>query len=278
MRDNRISQAARDRPRTSNQIWRVVITENVMPGGEGRGKPVWSKTPSGSDPEDIDTFPVVDEDNPDRSFDIYDANDCNCLLYEELAWVRYDADIGRFVPIGSQGLTRHAIATVAVDADDIEEFEISKDNSVLQVADPADLPSGTLTVPIDVRVNAAVAEDEQVLVHYLIGEQSPGGEIVREGQWRVAGKQLGQLFPLALTQTGGSAGSPTTATSWTYTVKDAYTDETLGTTVNPTASPHLYVRESLGKLIAAIAGIGFYNSSGELVILDIREPLDPSEC
>jgi len=85
-------------------------------------------------------------------------------------------------------------------------------------------------------------------------------------------------FPISLTQTGGAVGSPTVATSWTYTVTHAITGVTLGTTVDPEASPHLYRRETLGKLIAAIAGTGFYNSSGTFVILHIHEPIDPSEC
>lgn len=194
--ENRIAPAGTERPREGNEIYRVVVTENVMPGNEGHGNPVWSEQDTGGEPETKHTFLPVDVNNPDRSFWIYDANDCNSLLFEELAWVRYDADIGRFVPVGSQGLIRHAIATEDVDGaydngsgnepGTEGTFHIAKEGVELEVPDPSD-PQTNIKVPVEVFVTGqSVAKDQLVLINYFIGEKSTDvNDVNRPGQWRL---------------------------------------------------------------------------------------------
>jgi len=55
--------------------------------------------------------------------------------------------------------------------------------------------------------------------------------VVRLGRWSPT------VFPVNLTQTGGSQGTTTTPASWTYSVIDPVTNQTLATSVNPTVSP-----------------------------------------
>ena len=90
----------------------------------------------------------------------------------------------------------------------------------------------------------------------------------------------GTMIALDLTQTGGSAGDDTTQCSYTYTVA-TLGGINLATVVNPTASPHVYNRPSLGAMVAADAGIGYWQDNAgtpELVIVHINEVPDPEAC
>lgn len=86
------------------------------------------------------------------------------------------------------------------------------------------------------------------------------------------------MFPITLSQTGGSAGNSTTQCSFTYTVTDPETSAQLGTGVNPTSSPHTWNRPSLGTLVAADSGMAFYNASDQLVIVFVNETPDVEAC
>lgn len=86
------------------------------------------------------------------------------------------------------------------------------------------------------------------------------------------------IFPITMSQTGGSNGTASAAASWTYTVTHAITSASLGTTVNPTTSPHLWRRPSLGQMAAATAGLAFTNASGQLVITWCNETPGPAAC
>lgn len=83
-------------------------------------------------------------------------------------------------------------------------------------------------------------------------------------------------FGITLTQTGGSAGDSTTQCSFTYTVNDMLGNE-LDTAVNPTASPHLWQRPTVGLMLAATSGVATYET-GELVILSINEMINFEAC
>jgi hypothetical protein len=85
-------------------------------------------------------------------------------------------------------------------------------------------------------------------------------------------------FAVTMSQTGGSAGSKTTACSFTYTVTDALTGSSLGTGVNPSTSPHVWKRTSLGKYVAATSGLAYYNSTPALVIAWCNEVPEVSAC
>lgn len=88
----------------------------------------------------------------------------------------------------------------------------------------------------------------------------------------------GRVFPIILTQTGGSTGSASTASSWTYSVQNAITGTLLGTGVNITASPHKFKRPSLGRMIAATFGLAYIDSTGALVVVYANEVIDVEAC
>ncbi|HPP28896.1 MAG TPA: hypothetical protein PLV57_20505 [Phycisphaerae bacterium] len=96
--------------------------------------------------------------------------------------------------------------------------------------------------------------------------------VVRLGRWSPT------VFPVNLTQTGGSQGTSTTAASWTYSVVDPVTNQTLATGVNPTASPHKWKRPSAGWMIAATFGYAHYNAQGQLVLGWINEMVEQEAC
>lgn len=91
------------------------------------------------------------------------------------------------------------------------------------------------------------------------------------------GSSRGIVFPIALSQTGGSDGTTSASASWTYTVTDALTSETLATGVNPSTSPHKFKRPSVGKMHVATFGYAHYNGS-ELTVGWINEYINASEC
>lgn len=88
------------------------------------------------------------------------------------------------------------------------------------------------------------------------------------------------LFPILMTQTGGSAGSNSAACSFTYTVTDVDSNS-LGTSVNPSSSPHTHKRPNLGTMAAATAGLAYYGNNAndpELRIVWCNEVISVSEC
>ncbi|NLY01516.1 MAG: hypothetical protein GXY83_35945 [Rhodopirellula sp.] len=107
----------------------------------------------------------------------------------------------------------------------------------------------------------------------------------REGgigvQWalvRLANLPEPTLFPVNLTQTGGSQGTTTTPASWTYSVIDPVTGETLATNVNPTVSPHKWKRPSAGWMITATFGYAHWNTDGDLALGWINEMVEQEAC
>lgn len=96
--------------------------------------------------------------------------------------------------------------------------------------------------------------------------------VVRLGRWSPT------VFPVNLTQTGGSQGTNTTPASWTYSVIDPVTSQTLATAVNPTASPHKWKRPSAGWMIAATFGYAHFNAQAQLVLGWINEMVEQEAC
>jgi hypothetical protein len=96
--------------------------------------------------------------------------------------------------------------------------------------------------------------------------------VVRLGRWSPT------VFPVNLTQTGGSQGTTTTPASWTYSVIDPVTSETLATNVNPTVSPHKWKRPSAGWMIAATFGYAHWNTDGDLALGWINEMVEQEAC
>lgn len=74
------------------------------------------------------------------------------------------------------------------------------------------------------------------------------------------------VFPVTLTQDGGSGGSDTEKASWTYTAKHAVTGLVIGTTIDPTAGNHKWVRPAVGLVAEATFGYAHHQppvSSGD---------------
>lgn len=84
------------------------------------------------------------------------------------------------------------------------------------------------------------------------------------------------VFPITLTQTGGAQGDEDSPATWTYGVSDLNGKE-LGTAVDPTASPHKWVRPGAGQMSSATFGYAHWNGT-ELVIGWINEQLIQEKC
>ena len=104
-------------------------------------------------------------------------------------------------------------------------------------------------------------------------------------QWAVV--RLGKptplhVFPVNLSQSGGTQGDESYPASWTYEVYDVETGESLESGVDPTASPHKWKRPSIGQMIAATFGYAHYEDDGsggeQLVLGWINEMVDQEAC
>lgn len=73
------------------------------------------------------------------------------------------------------------------------------------------------------------------------------------------------MFPVTLTQTGGSNGNKTTAASWTYTAA-SLSGETLGTSLSPQ-----WPRPN-GTMTAATAGLAYYDSGSVVLAIAFEQP------
>ena len=99
---------------------------------------------------------------------------------------------------------------------------------------------------------------------------------------RLGNHQPTHIFPVDLTQVGGSQGDEETPATWTYDVLDVTTGDTLASAVDPTASPHKWQRPSIGWMIPATFGYAHYvpnESNGhDLVLGWINEMVDQEAC
>jgi hypothetical protein len=99
-------------------------------------------------------------------------------------------------------------------------------------------------------------------------------------QWAIIriGSGRSTLFPVKLEKTGGEAGDDEKATSWTYKVTDALTDEELETDIDPTASPHQWKRPSIGAYTAATFGYAHYDNDNKVVLGWLNEIPELAAC
>jgi len=97
------------------------------------------------------------------------------------------------------------------------------------------------------------------------------------GQWGVL-LDLPAVFPVTLSQTGGSAGTDTAQCSYTYTVAELVSGTSLATAVNPTSSPHRHQRPTVGLMLEATAGLATFGADGELAVMWINEVPDQEAC
>jgi hypothetical protein len=151
-----------------------------------------------------------------------------------------------------------------------------------------------------VKINV-VGETEETRLVEMAGGTTANLEVDRRGSaailWRVGGTgvqwavvRLGitpiavpiRVFPVNLSQTGGSQGDESHPATWTYDVTDVETDDTLASNVDPTSTPHRWKRPSIGQMIAADFGYAHYEDDGyggeQLVLGWINEMVDQEAC
>jgi len=95
---------------------------------------------------------------------------------------------------------------------------------------------------------------------------------------RIGDSNAAAIFPVNLTQVGGSDGGSASPATWTYDVFDALP---LGgfnpalppivSAVDPTAPPSVWARPATGSVVKATAGLAFYDDSGALAVTWINE-------
>jgi hypothetical protein len=93
----------------------------------------------------------------------------------------------------------------------------------------------------------------------------------------VNGPPIGTPFAVTLAQSTGSDGTQTAKASWTYNVTNTATGiqiSVTGTPIDPTVSPHLCQRPSLGKVLKATAGLAYRKSDGSYVVASCNEVAD----
>lgn len=84
--------------------------------------------------------------------------------------------------------------------------------------------------------------------------------------------QIGVIFVVALTQTGGSNGTQTTAASWTYTAKSLDGSVTYGTALSPQRT------RWNGSRTAATLGYAYFDNTGTFKLAEPWEPPGTGHC
>ena len=166
---------------------------------------------------------------------------------------------GKFA-IALEPIAAGAIGKACVDGLCITKVKLPDPN----VSKPefADIDDG-ITIDLKAQHRGAAA----VLWH----EPTPAGggtvwAVVRLGDSRRAG-----AFAITLVMDGGVAGTDTTPTTYTYTVTDAITTDSLGTAIDPTTAPHQWKRPSIGNYSQATGGLAHYDNMHALTIDWINE-------
>ncbi len=128
-----------------------------------------------------------------------------------------------------------------------------------------------------------------VTAHVKARRQGSAGVLWRAGgtgvQWAVIRFGIHQprhVFPVGLTQVGGSQGDEANPATWTYDVLDTVTGQTLESAVDPVAAPHKWQRPSIGQMIPATFGYAHYQDDAaggmQLVLGWINEMVDQEAC
>jgi hypothetical protein len=148
-----------------------------------------------------------------------------------------------------------------------------------------------------VKINV-IDETEEPRFVEIAGGTTANLDVKRRGSagilWRVGGTgvqwaviRFGKpiplhVFPVNLSQAGGSQGDESYAASWTYNVYDIKSGILLESSVDPTSTPHKWKRPSIGQMIAADFGYAHYQDDGsggeQLVLGWINEMVDQEAC
>ena len=88
-------------------------------------------------------------------------------------------------------------------------------------------------------------------------------------------RERGSLIQVRLSSTSGSAGDASTRASFVYEATDLNTTRVLQTGINPnTGSSSDYARPTVGKMVAATYGWGYWASGGTFTLAGCNEYLD----
>jgi len=168
-------------------------------------------------------------------------------------------------------ITNSAIRNVTINSIKRRQIQCPREYAAGNLIYAANVPTGPIKHWDS--VNSIIVDFET-----YFSEEDRDGRKISGIDLNVAGRHFmnfeANMFPIELTQTGGAQGAPPT---WTYTVKDAVTGLQLGTAVNPTASPHRYVRPAY-YMDAADYGTAYFNTSGTLSIMWINEKAQTLVC
>jgi len=127
-------------------------------------------------------------------------------------------------------------------------------------------------------VTANLVAKERGAAAILWHEAVPAGGGTVWAIVRVGDSNASVMFPVNLTQVGGTDGDGATPATWTYDVFDALPiggfDPTLppiDTAVDPTTAPSVWARPATGAVVKATAGLAFFDASGALALAWINE-------
>jgi hypothetical protein len=98
--------------------------------------------------------------------------------------------------------------------------------------------------------------------------------LVRLGKERTA-----KIFPVAMSQSGGSDGDQETQATWTYDLSDPEDDSVdFGDDVDPISDPHQCTRPALGSITAATFGSAYWDDDDNLVLVTFNEVPNTEAC
>jgi len=160
----------------SDSHYQVIITETVLPGKKGKGKfvrPIGEFAPmpfSAGNPIQLDTQGNV-------IIDISDINDCNCLLVDEMARVRWDVPFGCFAPVGSHGLLREVQADGNITSGSGGTAEILHRGNPLT-------PTAAITIE-SYGITDTISDGDKFWANYTPGSiaKATGNQVYRPGGW-----------------------------------------------------------------------------------------------
>lgn len=131
--------------------------------------------------------------------------------------------------------------------------------AIVTATNLAEVVTGTHSLPMDTPV---------VVIKFL-DEGSPS--TARYFFWCTP--QAFNLFPVTVTQTGGSAGSEVATCSFSYTATDKLGNE-LGTDLGP----EFDLRTPIGVFTAGGSGMGYFDETGDFVLFSVDEVPSHGSC
>jgi hypothetical protein len=151
----------------------AVCTEWMPPGEYGKFQLIFPDTAQ-ADPLNNRWLQALGGAN--NEIEVYDLNAQNCILEKELCYVVYDADWGCFVPVGSSGLIRRAVA--------IEDHLYYGPGSTFEVEiRGAESLTHVLTVSAEWTSEPVYQSEKMWVVYVPFDQPALGGRPQRTGAW-----------------------------------------------------------------------------------------------